>query len=195
MHTSKYGKNEHPMLEPDIMLPAQFFGNVPSLIDKSGEYRLLWAVLADAIKCFQTFVHARTRKGRRLFEEVECWIMHQEIQPTVADDAKPRPFVFKEVCDVLGLEAEYLRAGLRRWQHAQTSRSVSLGEVTRCDQQLRRQSPMRRYRTAASRPRMSARTNRPPRTLAIPQTAIVPQVFRKNNNHPHLFPAATAAGL
>ena len=132
MNTSKYGRNDHPMFEPDIMLPAQFFGNVPSLIDKSGEYRLLWAVLADAIKCFQTFVHARTRKGRRLFEEVECWIMHQEIQPTVADDAKPRPFVFKEVCDVLGLEAEYLRAGLRRWQHAQTSRSVSLGEVTRC---------------------------------------------------------------
>ncbi len=126
MQTSRYEMTAHPLLEPVIILPSQFFTNAAGdLTRKSGEHKLLWAVLADAVHCFQKFVHATTRRRQRLFDEARLWIMQSDAQTGGVDQSRREGFTFDEVCNALGLDAEYLRDGLRRWQEAQESGRAS----------------------------------------------------------------------
>ena len=64
------------------------------------------AVLADAIVCLQQQTDESSYRARRLAAEAEQWFL--------ADDTR-WPFSFVNICTVLGLDAEYLRRGLRRW--------------------------------------------------------------------------------
>jgi hypothetical protein len=86
------------------------------------EYQLLVAVLDDAVQCFQKYLHAKNRRQRRLFNDAEAWIMraHEVSGPTAAD--APPSFSFEYVCDTLGIEANDVRARLRRWRDGQHGR-------------------------------------------------------------------------
>jgi hypothetical protein len=51
----------HLLFEPDAIVPSPFFATVRrQAATKQGEYRLLVAVLGDAIRCFQENAHPRT---------------------------------------------------------------------------------------------------------------------------------------
>lgn len=105
---------------PDVLLPVQFFATMRRhLPNKTGEYRLLVAVLEDAIQCFQQHASATGRRGRRLFGEVEHWIMDESIASAINGTA-PR-LSFEYICGVLGLDPAWLRQGLRRWRAAHGS--------------------------------------------------------------------------
>jgi hypothetical protein len=80
---------------------------VSSVDIESPEKRLLLAVLSEAITTLRHTAGARTREGRRRFAETAAWF---------ASDATDSPFAFASICDALGLDAAYLRSGLRRWQ-------------------------------------------------------------------------------
>ena len=93
---------------PAGVLPDQYFATVRrAAAGKLGEYRLLVAVLEDAIRCYQE--NART--ANRLFRDAEQWIMDPEDDRADGDDVR---FSFEYVCGVLNLDPGYLRAGLRR---------------------------------------------------------------------------------
>ncbi len=118
MQTSKYEQAAHLLLEPVIILPSQFFGSAAGdLARKSGEHKLLWAILTDAIHCFQTFLHAASNHGQQLFDEAEWWLMHET--RTAAPSDGRQGFAFEEVCAALGIDANYVRTGLQRWREAQ----------------------------------------------------------------------------
>lgn len=74
------------------------------------EVRLMIAVLEEAISCFRKHLLDRDKKRQRLFCEAEAWIM---------TDESSRPFSFDHVCDVVGLDAFYLRRLLRQWRDQQ----------------------------------------------------------------------------
>jgi hypothetical protein len=86
---------------------------VPSQVARPGtdvsspEKRLLLAVLGEAITAFTHSAGARNRAGKRRFAEVAAWF---------ASDATDSLFTFVGICDTLGLDASYLRSGLRRRQ-------------------------------------------------------------------------------
>jgi len=70
----------------------------------SPERQLMIAVLWDAISCFQKGP-APGGRAARTYREAEIWIF------------APGPdwlFSFERVCEVLGIDAEYIRSGLRR---------------------------------------------------------------------------------
>lgn len=69
----------------------------------SGEKLLLLAVLMDAVDCYKSNRNSKDRKKRVLFVEAEAWLFGRE------DDAI---FSFNNVCEALGFDPEYLRAGL-----------------------------------------------------------------------------------
>ena len=96
-------------LEPAMVLPAQLFG---CSLDASlvPEKRLLHAVLEEAVVTFQRYAMEQGRRGRRLFREAEEWMGSEELR---------WPCSFRNICDVLGLDAGYLRQGLRRWRDQQ----------------------------------------------------------------------------
>ena len=88
------------------------FSEAAEQIRKTPEGRLLWAVLENGVEQYKKNVTATGRRGRRLFQEAEGWIMHDDSTWLCS---------FMNICHVLGVDPDYLRAGLRRWREAQLS--------------------------------------------------------------------------
>jgi len=65
------------------------------------------AVLEDAIFCLQNFPAARDLRQKTIFRNAKNWLLSDRID---------WPFSYRNVCDVLGIDANYLRQGLVRWQ-------------------------------------------------------------------------------
>ena len=100
-------------LQPDAMLPTQFFQSLRSKGRFDGERRLMIAVLEDAVNCFMKQLHATDPKARQLFLDAEEWITAED--PTWF-------FSFDNVCHTLDLNPEYLRGGLFKWRAAERRR-------------------------------------------------------------------------
>ena len=95
------------MFEPNTLLPEQFMSVLRRGSWVEGEKRLLAAVLADAVECFMKHYRADERRAQNLFLEAEEWIFE-------GDD--PSLFTFDGICDVLGLNPDWLREGLGTWK-------------------------------------------------------------------------------
>jgi hypothetical protein len=95
------------LFEPDTLLPVQYFEAMRKKHLLEGEKRLILSVLEDAIECFMKCIDASTSKGQRLFRDADEWIAHED---------KRWVFSFDNVCDMLDINAEYMRMGLRKWK-------------------------------------------------------------------------------
>ena len=69
--------------------------------------RLMLAVLADTVRCYQTGFDRRATSRRRAFLEAQQWLFRSG-----ADGA----FSFETVCYVLDITPDYLRQMLRNWR-------------------------------------------------------------------------------
>ena len=115
LKTDKGGKMEKETLdeklpglfEPDTLLPIQYFEAMRRKHLLEGEKRLILSVLEDAVECFMKCIDSSTNKGQRLFRDADEWIALED---------KRWVFSFDNVCDMLDINAEYMRAGLRRWK-------------------------------------------------------------------------------
>jgi hypothetical protein len=70
------------------------------------EKRLLLAILEAAVNDFQKYATASNGRGRRLFVEASAWF---------DSSATEHPVDFENICHALGLDASFIRGGLRRW--------------------------------------------------------------------------------
>jgi hypothetical protein len=95
------------LFEPDTLLPIQYFEAMRRKHLLEGEKRLILSVLEDAVECFMKCIDSSTNKGQRLFRDADEWINLED---------KRWVFSFDNVCDMLDINAEYMRAGLRRWK-------------------------------------------------------------------------------
>lgn len=98
------------LFQPDALLPSQYFETLKKRVPSEPEYRLVLAVLQDAIECFQKPVRARDRKARERFEDAAAWL---------ASDDRKWPYSFINICELLCLDPAYIRRGLTAWQEAQ----------------------------------------------------------------------------
>jgi hypothetical protein len=94
--------------------------------------RLMLAVLEDALRCLQTYTESPNPVHRKAFAEAETWILDRKAQG---------PFAFGVICDVLGIEPNRLRDGIREWRT-----QLSNGPDSR---RLQRHSVRRREPTAS----------------------------------------------
>ena len=88
----------------DTTLRDQYFATFQRSEHLEPEKALLMAILEDAIHCYRKDRAARDRAGRERFREAEQWIMEE------GDD---RLFSFHNVCELLGLDPQYIRRGVR----------------------------------------------------------------------------------
>jgi hypothetical protein len=95
------------LFQPDTLIPAQYLDTYRRKTHLEPEKRLMLAVLEDAIACFQKYVLARDGKGREMFRDAEEWISAEESEWL---------FSFDNVCEALGFNPSYVRAGLVRWK-------------------------------------------------------------------------------
>jgi hypothetical protein len=109
-------------LEPETILPAQYFDRIQIDASLQPEKRLMLAVLEDGVGTFQKYAGVTGRRARRLFAEAEEWF---------GSDDMEWPFTFVSICQALGLEPEYLRRGLRKWQVEQNARGTDSSKVVR----------------------------------------------------------------
>ena len=77
------------------------------------EKRLMLAVLEDALWGFQENVRARHGKRKQLFDDVVSWFFE-----TNGDWV----FDFKNICNSLGFDTDYIRKGLLQWKKKQLSK-------------------------------------------------------------------------
>lgn len=103
------------LIEPEILLPSQFYDHFGGNGILEGERRLMLAVLEDAVACFQKYADATRPRGRRLFQEAEEWF---------TEEPSGWPFSFESICAVLGIDSDYFRRNLERWRHDLLSQPV-----------------------------------------------------------------------
>jgi len=122
-------------LVPEIMLPAQFDDLRRSGVVTCGEHRLMLAVLEDAVHLYQIGCARGDTKARRVLDETEQWFASEETTS---------PFSFVTICQVFGLDSDYLRAGLRRWRERREAERPTSGAM-----------PLRIRRVSGSRHRVT----------------------------------------
>src|SRR5262245_51160738 len=94
-------------LPPAAVLPEQFHSPAASAVSGRGEVALMRAVLEDAIDCFRKQSSKTDRRSQRLLREAEEWLFTDDLR---------WPFSFLNICNVLGIDPEYVRRGLKRWR-------------------------------------------------------------------------------
>lgn len=91
----------------DAILPGQYNDLVRRRSSvPEGEYRLLWAVLEDAIRTYVANRSCSNLAQRRKFEEVRDWFEPGHNEPRALFD-------FQNVCDLLGIDSGRLLKGLK----------------------------------------------------------------------------------
>src|SRR6267143_5267959 len=95
------------LFEPDTLLPIQYFEAMRKKHLLEGEKRLILSVLEDAVECFMKCIDSPSSKGQRLFRDADEWIALED---------KHWVFSFDNVCDMLDINPEYMRRGLRDWK-------------------------------------------------------------------------------
>ena len=95
------------LFEPDTLTSHQFLKVFRQRSQFAPEERLMFAVLTDAIECFQKYLDGKSRRARNLFRDAEAWISSKDARGL---------FSFEHVCDVLDISPGYLRLGLNRWR-------------------------------------------------------------------------------
>ena len=101
------------LFEPDTLVAAQYFGNLRRKTLLDPEKRLMLAILEDAINCYQDHLLSQRSRARRLFTEAEEWIL---------DKGSDWIFSFRNICETLGFNPEYVRQGLLRWKEKKTAK-------------------------------------------------------------------------
>ena len=95
------------LLQPDTLLPSQYYAALKRKGAHEPERRLAIAVLQDAVDCYQKHLRASDRKAQQLFADAQEWI---------CSDDRTWPFSFENICDLLQINAAYLRRGLLSWR-------------------------------------------------------------------------------
>jgi hypothetical protein len=71
------------------------------------EKRLMFAVLQDAVDCFQNHKFEHRSKAASQFLDTEGWIFR---------DDHEWPYSFVNICEAVGMDPDCLRKGLLRWK-------------------------------------------------------------------------------
>jgi hypothetical protein len=95
------GRESHPNSDYDPMLPVQFYEAVSGGRSLSGEFKLFFAILEDALRCY---VRTRNCPAKRAeFLDACSWFMARGM---------PHVFSFESVCEYLDIEPDWLRTRL-----------------------------------------------------------------------------------
>ena len=111
------------LFEPDAILPTQFYSIFKNSQHREPERRLMVAILEDAVSCLSTDLHRCNVRQRKQYEEAKAWV--------TADEESEWIFSFKNICEVLGMNPNYLRRGLIRPVTGSRTRSNSATVTTR----------------------------------------------------------------
>src|SRR3989344_1360506 len=94
------------LFQHDILAKSEFY-SPPRQVRLMGEWNLRYALLEDAIMCFQKSAHSKSPRARARHEEARAWIFGEEFEDYLLS--------FRNVCSLLGFDRSYIRRGLSEW--------------------------------------------------------------------------------
>jgi hypothetical protein len=97
-------------------------GGQRSAMRWSSEYRLLLAVLQDAVSSWFRYCRACTAREHRMFQEIYAWFWDKDCTWLYA---------FESICEYLDLDPNAIRRGLLRWQAAPLQQPMSTFQMRR----------------------------------------------------------------
>lgn len=103
------------LLAADTVLPEQFWNLEHGAMHLSGEYALMWAVLADGIDCYRRNAHGTGAQQRLEFRDAEDWISRTDWD---------WPFSFVNLCEMFGFDPAGVRRALR--EHRERRQPLAL---------------------------------------------------------------------
>ena len=95
------------VFEPDALLSVQYFDRLRRRTGFTAEQRLMIAILEAGVDDYLKYAAARDSRRRALFADAEGWIESEDHSWL---------YGFGTICDHLGLDAGYVRAGLRAFK-------------------------------------------------------------------------------
>jgi len=152
------------LFEPDTLLPIQYFEAMRRKHLLEGEKRLILSVLEDAVECFMKLIDSPTSKGQRLYRDADEWINLED---------KHWVFSFDNVCDMLDINPEYMRRGLRDWkerkleaiERAAAERAAAAANPAIVDQPELKPEPVIASEAAEPTPAPASKVFAAPRTV------------------------------
>lgn len=93
------------LFEPDVVLSSQFLSSEDNGLS-GGERKLMAALLSDGIEAYISQKTSVARERRRSAVDASEWVDTRDYSYV---------FSFDNVCECLGINPEYLRAGLDRY--------------------------------------------------------------------------------
>ena len=97
----------HWSADVDVLASQQYREQWHGTGNFQSEKKLMFAVLLDAIECFQKYATLPGPYARRLFDSAEDWIF---------ENNRDWPFSFVNVCEAMEIDPSYLRKGLLEWK-------------------------------------------------------------------------------
>lgn len=94
------------LFQADILAANEYLACVGNRMRADPTKRLMLAVLRTGVLDFQKYLFASRAEERILHGESELWIMEES----------GCLFSFRSICEVLQLDADYLRSGLLKWK-------------------------------------------------------------------------------
>lgn len=98
-------------LAPEWIHPEVYFDSIKSSNESQPERRLMLALLQDAITLYQRVLVKKAKqkwipaRDQGLMEECEAWFK---------SDARDALYSFENICNVTGIDPDYLRQGIKR---------------------------------------------------------------------------------
>jgi hypothetical protein len=89
--------------EYDPLLPSQYYSGVVGGRTPSGEFKLFYAILEDALRCYVRAKDGRSAVRRAEFLDAQTWFHAR---------GAPHLFSFESVCAFLGIDPGWLRQRL-----------------------------------------------------------------------------------
>jgi len=161
------------LFEPDTLLPIQYFEAMRKKHLLEGEKRLILSVLEDAVECFMKCIDSPTSKGQRLFRDAEEWISLED---------KHWVFSFDNVCDMLDINPDYMRRGLRQWKERKVEALQRAAQALASEQA---------NQVAVEEPEVTSEIRVDPAKGALPRNS---QVFKPRSAAHKTVPVAASHG-
>ena len=131
-------------LDECAILPAQFFLARRGSVENEPLRRLMFAVLIDAVRCYQSNLNAGALARQRLFREARLWLFSKD---------GDMPFSFDSVCTTLEVDPYLLRRWLLDWRAKLVSGDKPRGLIRRSPNSSRSQI---RSRPSSKRPALQS---------------------------------------
>lgn len=103
---------------PDFIIPQQLEHR--SNLSRSGECRLLFAILCDAIQVILNW----TTASKNDKDEAEQWLNDEEQAQTYFSIVS-----FKGICEALGLDPDYLRRGIEHYRRVSAKQKIAASRL------------------------------------------------------------------